>query len=138
MCYVSRQGQPGGHTRLRAYRERKESPVESTAEGEPTMRTHSAMQRHFLAFALMDGEPSVGLKFHCATREECEGFQMLAFGGCCETCELADTECPFGRRDSACADSAYPTVEPVPSSDPVPQLVAWAIAPACWTITSFT
>jgi hypothetical protein len=64
------------------------------------MRTRPAMQRHFLASALMGGEPRVGLKLHGTTREECEGFQMLAFGGCCATCELADTECPFGRRDS--------------------------------------
>jgi hypothetical protein len=33
------------------------------------------------------------------TREQCEQFQMMAFGISCATCERSDQECPWGRRD---------------------------------------
>ena len=64
------------------------------------------------------------MRFHPATREECEGFQMLAFGLCCATCGKTDAECPFGRRDSTCSDSAYPTKEFALPSGPILQRVA--------------
>jgi hypothetical protein len=64
------------------------------------------------------------MKFHPPTREECEGFQMLAFGVCCATCEWSDQECPFGRRDSTYSDSAYSIAESARSSRAVLPLAA--------------
>jgi hypothetical protein len=32
------------------------------------------------------------------TAEQCETFQMMAFGISCTTCERSDEECPWGRR----------------------------------------
>ena len=32
------------------------------------------------------------------TEEQCEQFQMRAFGISCATCERSDQECPWGRR----------------------------------------
>jgi hypothetical protein len=77
---------------------------ESIAEGGLGMTIHSA--------------------FRPATREECEGFQMLAFGLCCATCGKTDAECPFGRHDSTCSDSAYPTAKSTLPSGHILQLVA--------------
>ena len=64
------------------------------------------------------------MKFHPATREECEQFQMLAFGICCATCGRTDAECPFGRRDPTRSDSAPLTTESVRSSGSILKLVA--------------
>ncbi len=64
------------------------------------------------------------MTYRPATREECEGFQMLAFGLCCTTCEWAGEKCPFERNDATRSDSAYPTAESARSSASILQHVA--------------
>jgi hypothetical protein len=52
---------------------------------------------------------TAGLEFQ--TAEQCEQFQMMAFGISCATCEHSDRECPWERRDQA--TPAEPTVRRV-------------------------
>jgi hypothetical protein len=51
---------------------------------------------------------AAGLEFK--TAEQCEQFQMMAFGISCATCAHSDQECPWARRDQATPE---PTVRRV-------------------------
>jgi hypothetical protein len=47
---------------------------------------------------------AVGLEFE--TSDQCEQFQMMAFGISCATCDRSDQQCPWERRNQ-------PTDQPV-------------------------
>jgi hypothetical protein len=40
--------------------------------------------------------------------QQCEQFQMTAFGISCATCQCSDEECPFSRRDEVSASAKPP------------------------------
>jgi hypothetical protein len=47
-------------------------------------------------------------RFQFQNAQQCEQFQMTAFGVSCATCQCSDDECPFNRRDEASASAKPP------------------------------
>jgi hypothetical protein len=47
-------------------------------------------------------------RFQFQNAQQCEQFQMTAFGVSCATCQCSDQECPFNRRGELLASAKPP------------------------------
>jgi hypothetical protein len=52
------------------------------------------------------------------TAEQCEQFQMMAFGVSCATCQRSDRECPWNRQDELTVIAKLTKTAPVATLQP--------------------